>query len=68
MFGYRSVRQGDWKLVWDQAAPAEQRRWSLFNLKDDISEQHDLSDTNPENMRSLQQGWDRYAMENGVVY
>jgi arylsulfatase A-like enzyme len=68
LFGYRSVRQGDWKIVWDQAAPAEKRRWSMFNVKSDFSEQHDLSTTNPDKYTQLQQGWERYARENGVVY
>ncbi len=43
LFGARSVHQGDWKLVWDQAVPAAQRRWQLFDIKRDPFEQHDLS-------------------------
>jgi len=66
--GYRSVRQGDWKLVWDQKAPAAERRWSLFNLKDDYIEQHDLSATNPGKYAEMQKAWDRYDQENGVIY
>jgi arylsulfatase A-like enzyme len=66
--GYRSVRQGDWKLVWDQKLPAAERRWSLFNLKDDYIEQHDLSAVNPGKYAEMQKAWDRYDEENGVIY
>jgi arylsulfatase A-like enzyme len=66
--GYRGVRQGDWKLVWDQKLPAAERRWSLFNLKDDYIEQHDLSAANPGKYAEMQQAWERYDAENGVVY
>src|SRR5690606_21600998 len=41
--GPRAVRVGDWKLVWDQRLPPPQRRWQLFNLATDPSEQNDLS-------------------------
>jgi arylsulfatase A-like enzyme len=43
LFGARSIRQGDWKIVWDQALPAAQRRWQLFDIRKDPFEQHDLS-------------------------
>jgi arylsulfatase A-like enzyme len=66
--GYRSVRQGDWKLVWDHKLPAAERRWSLFNLKDDYIEQHDLSAVNPGKYAEMQKAWDRYDQENGVIY
>jgi arylsulfatase A-like enzyme len=68
LFGYRSVRQGDWKLVWDQKAPEAQRRWSLFNLKDDYAEQRDLSAANPAKYAEMEKAWDRYDQENGVIY
>jgi arylsulfatase len=68
LFGYRSVRQGDWKLVWDQALPAAQRRWQLFNIASDIQEQHDVSAANPDAFAALQKGWTEYATRIGVVY
>jgi arylsulfatase A-like enzyme len=68
LFGHRSVRQGDWKLVWDQAPPAEQRRWSLYDLRKDPPEQHDLSGSNPVQLQRMQQVWDRYARDTGVIY
>ena len=68
LFGHRSVRQGDWKLVWDQAVPPAQRRWQLFDLATDRSEQHDLSATKPAERERMLKAWDSYAADNGVVY
>lgn len=68
LLGQRSVRQGDWKIVWDQRLPAEQRRWQLFHLAEDRSEQHDLSESNPDQLARMVALWDRYQAENGVIY
>jgi arylsulfatase A-like enzyme len=68
LLGQRAVRQGDWKIVWDQRVPAEQRRWQLFNLATDPFEQHDLSASNPEQLAAMERLWERYDAENGVVY
>jgi arylsulfatase A-like enzyme len=46
---YRAVRQGDWKL---QVAENPSRVW-LFNLRDDPTEQHDLSAQEPERVAAL---------------
>ena len=51
LFGHRSVRQGDWKLVWDTRGAGAERRWQLFDLATDRSEQHDLSAANPGEVR-----------------
>jgi arylsulfatase A-like enzyme len=68
LFGARSVHQGDWKLVWDQAPPAAQRRWQLFNVAKDPFEQHDLSSSAPDQVAHMQSEWDKYAAANGVIY
>jgi arylsulfatase A-like enzyme len=68
LFGQRSVRQGNWKLVWDQAAPAAERRWSLYDLSADPAEQNDLAASNPAQLQRMQQNWERYARETGVIY
>lgn len=68
LFGHRAVRQGNWKLVWDQAAPEAQRRWQLFDLDADPFEQRDLSAVQPERYQQLLAQWDRYEQRNGVVY
>jgi arylsulfatase A-like enzyme len=66
--GPRSVRLGDWKLVWDSAGPPAQRRWRLFDLAKDRSEQNDLSAADPARFAQMQRAWDRYDQEVGVVY
>jgi len=67
LYGHRGVRQGDWKIVWD-AAEGDAARWHLYNLANDISEQHDLALELPDRLNQMVQLWDRYAEENGVIY
>jgi len=68
LLGQRSIRQGDWKIVWDQRVPAPERRWQLFDLEADPFEQHDLSASNPEQLATMERLWDQYDERNGVVY
>jgi arylsulfatase A-like enzyme len=68
LLGQRAVRQGHWKIVWDQRLPADQRRWQLFDLAADPFEQHDLSSANPDRLAAMERLWERYEQENGVVY
>jgi arylsulfatase len=68
LLGQRSVRQGDWKIVWDQRLPADERRWQLFNLAADPFEQHDLSASNPEQLAHMLGRWDQYDEDSGVIY
>src|SRR5690606_2165944 len=65
--GPRAVRQGDWKIVWDQRLPQDQRRWQLFDLARDPFEQQDLAASEPARFEAMQRGWDRYAAETGVI-
>ena len=56
-FGQQTaIRQGDWKLV--KANGIDQP--ALFNLKDDIGEQHDKSASEPEVFAKLQKTWDEW--------
>ena len=68
LYGHRSVRQGEWKIVWDQALPADQRRWQMFNIDQDPFEQNDLSTTMPEKFADMLTRWEAYASANGVIY
>jgi arylsulfatase A-like enzyme len=68
LFGHRAVRQGNWKLVWDQAAPEAQRRWQLFDLAADPFEQNDLTAANPAKYQQMLALWDQYNAENAVIY
>jgi arylsulfatase len=66
--GQRSVRQGNWKIVWDQRLPPAERRWQLFDLEADPFEQHDLSANNPEQLAVMERLWEQYDEQNGVIY
>jgi arylsulfatase A-like enzyme len=44
-----AARVGDWKLVDTRTAPP-----MLFNLKDDLGEQHDLAASHPDKLKELQ--------------
>jgi arylsulfatase A-like enzyme len=46
---YSSVRKGDWKLIYHHA----DGRLELFNLREDISEQNELSSAEPEKLRQM---------------
>ena len=46
---YSIIRAGDWKLI----KRYEGKTFELFNLKDDLPEKHDLSQTAPEKVREL---------------
>ena len=66
--GQRGVRQGDWKLVWDHAAPENERRWHLFNITADPFEQHDRAASDPDRLQQMIKLWDQYDEQNGVIY
>ena len=68
LYGHRSIRQGNWKIVWDQALPVLERRWQLFNLADDPFEQHDVSAEYPQQFADMQRLWEQYDAENEVIY
>jgi arylsulfatase A-like enzyme len=59
-----AVRSGDWKLVRPSLAKTEYADVSkqplLFDLKDDLAEEHDLAARHPEKVRELQSAWDRW--------
>ncbi|MDR7042349.1 arylsulfatase A-like enzyme [Dyadobacter sp. BE34] len=44
-----AFRQGDWKLIYDY----RQAKLELYNLRDDISEEHDLAASNPSKVKEL---------------
>lgn len=59
-------RQGNYKAVWNQA-PYGNLIWHLYNLADDPGETKDLSNEMPEKLKELQEAWNEYAKEVGVV-
>ena len=66
LFGKRSVRQGDWKIV-HMPAPYGRDNWELFDLASDPGEADDLSAEHPARRAELIRLWERYAERNGVI-
>jgi arylsulfatase len=66
LFGNRSIRQGDWKLLWTQP-PVGTGRWELFDLSRDPGETSDLATKNPAKVADLVVLWDAYVRQNNVV-
>jgi arylsulfatase A-like enzyme len=54
-----AARIGDWKLVTEPS----QGGTMLFNLKDDIGEQHDLAQSQPETLKEVQAAFAQWASQ-----
>ena len=67
LFGNRSIRQGDWKLVNIMKPAGGSGEWELYNLKADPGETTDLSAKEPAKRKELLAHWDEYAQQNGVI-
>jgi arylsulfatase len=59
--GNRAVRVGDWKLVAEHNKP-----WELYHIAQDRSEQHDLSQQDPERVKQMTALYDAYAARANV--
>ena len=64
--GWRAIRAGDLKATWI-SKPFGKSEWELFNLAEDPGETRDLSVDNPTEMQRLEELWDEYANNVGVV-
>ena len=60
--GNRAIREGDWKLVWDD----ELKKWELYNLKNDRIEANDLANSLPEKRKKLLTKYNQWALKVGV--
>ncbi len=76
LHGGRSVRQGRYKLVWEQPAgnswwgfpvPQSWYRWQLYDLQADPGESTDISAEHPDLVQELIGIWDDYAEANRVA-
>ncbi|PQA85907.1 arylsulfatase [Marinicaulis flavus] len=65
LMGWRALRCGYWKLLWDPYDGAD--GWRLFNLKADPNEAFDLSEVRPQELANMLDGWETYAAQNNVV-
>jgi arylsulfatase len=61
--GHRAARFGPWKVVDDQPAGDG---WSLFDLRVDRTETHDVADDHPNIVGRLSRQWDRWKDRVGV--
>jgi arylsulfatase A-like enzyme len=61
----KAIRKGDWKLVdWFDFKTRQSSGWELYNLKDDIAEQHNLATAWPELVRELANDWTTWNKDN----
>jgi len=66
LWGSRAIRQGNWKLLWQQR-PMGEARWALYDLARDPGERHDLAEQEPERVERMTALWEEYAATNGVI-
>lgn len=66
IWGRRGIVMGDWKGVY-MAPPLGTGEWELFNVSQDIAEQHDLAKSHPQILARIQSTWADYARDNGVI-
>jgi arylsulfatase len=66
MFGGRWLRKGDYKAIL-VPKPYGDGQWRLYNVVMDPGETNDLAKEKPNLLQELQQAWDHYADEVGVV-
>jgi arylsulfatase A-like enzyme len=66
LFGRIGVRQGNWKAV-KAEQPYSLGAWELYNLEEDISEQHDLASKNPRKLEEMIAYWKSYEKKYAVT-
>ena len=60
--GNKAIREGEWKLVSEFDKP-----WELYNINDDRTELNDLSQKNPEIVKSMNSKFDDWAKRCNVL-
>jgi arylsulfatase len=60
----RAIRQGHWKLVWDQNIG----RWELYDIVADRTEMHDLAGQETARVASMSADWQAWAERTGAVH
>ncbi len=66
LYGRKGVRKGPWKAEWLEE-PYGSGEWELYNLDEDLGEQHNLASTHPEKLEELVQEWEAYVEEYEVT-
>lgn len=54
-----AIRKGEWKLLRNPGRRQKNADWELYNLKNDISEANNLTDSHPEQVEKLLTAWNR---------
>lgn len=63
-----AVRAGDWKLIRRfESHPKYPELLELYNVREDIGEQHNLATTRPDKVRELNDVIDRYLEQTGAL-
>ncbi len=63
----KAVIQGDWKAVQLYFPFGDGKTWRLYNLKSDLIEKHDLTESNPEKLNEMVACWQKYAKNCGYI-
>ena len=61
----KAIRHGQWKLVdWRDFGEKKNSGWQLYDLSQDIGEQHDLAASHPQLVAELSQSWNEWNAKN----
>ena len=63
--GNQALREGRWKIV-SQYAANQERSWELYDMQLDRTEQHDLSEEQPERLERMVAAWQAWATRVGA--
>ncbi|MCW8087838.1 arylsulfatase [Sabulicella glaciei] len=66
MFECRTVRKGDWKLIF-VPPPYGENDWQLYNLRDDPREMNNRAEQEPAKFKELMADWEAYAASVGYI-
>lgn len=61
----KAFRKGDWKIAWSR--DKNEKKWELFNLKDDPTELNDLASKKPERLSEMKSRWYEWAKRVKVI-
>lgn len=65
LFGRKSLRRGDWKILWIEP-PKGSGRWELYNVQADPAEANDRAAAEPQRLHELVALWEQYAVKNNI--
>ena len=66
LFNRRLIRQGDWKLLWNNQ-PWGKDGWELYNVAEDPGELNDLAHSRPGKLGEMVALWEQYVEDNDVL-